>query len=364
MSYDSKSPVEQHEAAPADCTVDDLATLARRLAHSLRKASPSNTLANQAVDYLSRHGLAGNRLRVEAQPGSPHFDGAEAYEAHLDSTDAQPEPPAADERTAFEAKFPMPPDCIWTGKGYSQTRHDAWRAQAYARMWEGWIARASLPNAAGAEGAEEPTEFEQVIACLGDDAATLRHSDEYVEMADNMEAAARLLESLAEDRAAEAMCNRWPWERAPAQAAEPVAAGMFVKRSMFGPWIEVDKPEPGVVRHYAALPPPAPASALVDVEAMLIACVPGGDIVDPQLVCDNIREWFDENREQASASVGLTELEYEKVRLGLTAAKHFIANGVELGFIRMPDVDCPDPAHNTPKLVDEALALLEGAKHE
>lgn len=48
---------------------------------------------------------------------------------------------------------------------------------------------------AAAAPADEPTELEQVIACLGDDAATLRHADEYVEMADNMEAAARLLES-------------------------------------------------------------------------------------------------------------------------------------------------------------------------
>ncbi|WP_261539142.1 hypothetical protein [Burkholderia multivorans] len=47
-----------------------------------------------------------------------------------------------DERAAFEAKFPMPPDCVWTGNGYSQTRHDAWRATAYANMWEGWKARA------------------------------------------------------------------------------------------------------------------------------------------------------------------------------------------------------------------------------
>ncbi|PRH05404.1 hypothetical protein C6T60_14420 [Burkholderia multivorans] len=51
-------------------------------------------------------------------------------------------PAPADERAAFEAKFPMPPDCIWTGNGYSQTRHDAWRAKAYANMWEGWKARA------------------------------------------------------------------------------------------------------------------------------------------------------------------------------------------------------------------------------
>ncbi|MDN7893822.1 hypothetical protein QZM93_35045, partial [Burkholderia cepacia] len=44
----------------------------------------------------------------------------------------------------------------------------------------------------------------------------------YVEMADNMEAAARLLESLAEDRAADEMCNRWPWQRGTSQpAAEP-----------------------------------------------------------------------------------------------------------------------------------------------
>jgi hypothetical protein len=32
------------------------------------------------------------------------------------------------------------------------------------------------------------------------------------------------------------------------------AAGMFVKRSMFGPWIEVDKPEPGAVRLYTVPP--------------------------------------------------------------------------------------------------------------
>lgn len=39
----------------------------------------------------------------------------------------------------------------------------------------------------------ELTEYEQVIACLGDDAATLRDVDLYVEMAENMQAASRLL---------------------------------------------------------------------------------------------------------------------------------------------------------------------------
>ncbi|MDY7806124.1 hypothetical protein [Burkholderia stagnalis] len=40
---------------------------------------------------------------------------------------------------------------------------------------------------------DEPSELEQVISCLGDDSATLRDADQFVEMADNMDAAARLL---------------------------------------------------------------------------------------------------------------------------------------------------------------------------
>lgn len=54
------------------------------------------------------------------------------------------------EREAFEARFPMPPDCIWTGGGYAQTRNDAWRAQGYVYMWEGWTARAARPTSAKA----------------------------------------------------------------------------------------------------------------------------------------------------------------------------------------------------------------------
>ncbi|MBR8344703.1 hypothetical protein KDX40_13240 [Burkholderia ambifaria] len=86
---------------------------------------------------------------------------------------------------------------------------------------------APLPPSADAAAApaDGPSELDQVVACLGDDAATLRHADQYTEMADNMETAARLLEScsaiLADDRAAEEMCNRWPWQR---EASQPAAA--------------------------------------------------------------------------------------------------------------------------------------------
>ncbi|OWQ53975.1 hypothetical protein CEE60_09950 [Stenotrophomonas maltophilia] len=40
-----------------------------------------------------------------------------------------------------------------------------------------------------------------------------------------------------------------------------------------------------------AAPDPQPAELSFDVEAMLTACVPGGRIVDPQVVADNIRAW-------------------------------------------------------------------------
>lgn len=50
-------------------------------------------------------------------------------------------------RKQFEAAFPIPPDCIWTGKGYAQTHHNAWRAQAYAHMWDGFVAaRRTTPD--------------------------------------------------------------------------------------------------------------------------------------------------------------------------------------------------------------------------
>ncbi|KVU94150.1 hypothetical protein WK76_11010 [Burkholderia ubonensis] len=53
--------------------------------------------------------------------------------------------------------------------------------------------RAASANETDANGADAPREFEQVIACRGDDAATLRDADQFVEMADNMDAAVRLL---------------------------------------------------------------------------------------------------------------------------------------------------------------------------
>lgn len=50
---------------------------------------------------------------------------------------------------------------------------------------------------------------------------------------------------------------------------------------------------------------PQPAELAFDVEAMHTACVPGGSIVDPQVVADNVRAWAAERKpaELADASV-------------------------------------------------------------
>ena len=45
----------------------------------------------------------------------------------------------------------------------------------------------------------------------------------------------------------------------------------------------------------------------------------------------------------------------------LLDAAQFIINGVELGFIRMPDVDTPDPAHRTLPRIRAAIAKATGA---
>lgn len=48
--------------------------------------------------------------------------------------------------------------------------------------------------------------------------------------------------------------------------------------------------------------------------------------------------------------------------LALLDAQSFIRNGIALGFIRMPDKDCPDPAHETPKVIAAAIAKATGAQ--
>jgi hypothetical protein len=65
-------------------------------------------------------------------------------------------------------------------------------------QWEDMLAAAgAITSDQYDDIAARPSELESVIACLGDDAAALRHINSGDEMADNMDAAARLLETFA-----------------------------------------------------------------------------------------------------------------------------------------------------------------------
>lgn len=45
----------------------------------------------------------------------------------------------------------------------------------------------------------------------------------------------------------------------------------------------------------------------------------------------------------------------------LELARLFIRNGIELGYIRMPDADTPDPAHDTLPKIEAAIAKARSA---
>ena len=46
----------------------------------------------------------------------------------------------------------------------------------------------------------------------------------------------------------------------------------------------------------------------------------------------------------------------------LKVARQFIANGIELGYIRMPEPETPDPAHDTLPMIDRAIAEFKVAQ--
>lgn len=57
----------------------------------------------------------------------------------------------------------------------------------------------------------------------------------------------------------------------------------------------------------------------------------------------------------------LSDEEILSVGSALESARAFIKNGVDLGYIRMPDADCPDPAHGTLPLIERAMSILASA---
>ena len=95
----------------------------------------------------------------------------------------------------------------------------------------------------------------------------------------------------------------------------------------------------------AALPHlhPQPAELSFDVDAMLAACVPGGSIVDPQVVADNIRAWVaDRKPAELAEQQGYAPIDITDPWRGLYQAARLPAS-TEYGDIAHPDIPCwPD----------------------
>lgn len=58
--------------------------------------------------------------------------------------------------------------------------------------------------------------------------------------------------------------------------------------------------------------------------------------------------------------VASLEQQRDELLAALKEARMFIRNGIELGFIAMPDADTPDPAHDTLPNIEAAIARVEG----
>lgn len=75
-----------------------------------------------------------------------------------------------------------------------------------------------------------------------------------------------------------------------------------------------------------------------------------------------IREAIKANPEESTFDEVLSVLEQRDSLLhALKLARAFIANGIEVGAIRMPDSSTPDPANETLPLIDAIIAKVEAA---
>lgn len=95
-----------------------------------------------------------------------------------------------------------------------------------------------------------------------------------------------------------------------------------------------------------------------NMSSILKCVVPKGDPKACHLTGDYdiIARCFSDNWRNDARLIAAAPDMFEALR----AARQFIANGIELGFIRMPDADTPDPAHDTLPAIEAAIAKAEG----
>jgi hypothetical protein len=106
-------------------------------------------------------------------------------------------------------------------------------------------------------------------------------------------------------------------------------------------------------------------------EALRLADRLESDFIRSQTMVDaaaELRRLHAENRvlheRHHDGNVILTQILAQRDALleALKTADQFITNGMELGFIRMPDAATPDSAHETPGIVRAAIKAVEETK--
>lgn len=80
------------------------------------------------------------------------------------------------------------------------------------------------------------------------------------------------------------------------------------------------------------------------------------DPADVVAIC----EWgYDDSAEDNAEFIVRACNAHDGLVKALKAAQQFIRNGIEFGYIHMPDADTPDTAHKTPALIEAALAKAQ-----
>ncbi|WP_175706793.1 hypothetical protein [Burkholderia ambifaria] len=359
------SPVEQHEAAPAEaenfaCYLIDkcegetvteenvqawLGAMLRDPQYATTQPAPSAPLegTGNGADERAANSIGDIRDLIANDAYAMSFQTMGKYRTALLA--ALNAPGTTDGRDAFDAFFEH-----YVDPAFDVNREWLFRMVQY---WTAWP-RAPRTEVAGAVLSDDAREcLMDVVSHHGDfvmaceyarddasDADSAAYMQKQIDVLDRMKAQAeRALAEPSADTAAAPADERaafeqwwndnttWPvtsknialhaWQARAAASQPAVAAGQEATEAYdyddvvsicdaHGIGLPVDCIEMVVeiVRHAA---PPAQVATHFDVEAMLRACVPGGDIVDPQRVCDNIREWFTEHGAQAATRQGLTQ---------------------------------------------------------
>lgn len=116
---------------------------------------------------------------------------------------------------------------------------------------------------------------------------------------------------------------------------------------------KVDAIEAAILAREAALtPPPSPSG---DEQAWPGDKRLAASLRDLAIMSDgNARSVLN----RAATALDAREQAVAEAREALKKAEQFIVNGVEMGFIRMPDASTPDPAHGTLPAIRSALVAL------